>query len=66
MHNITLRELMDLEAHLRLEGTNITTFNHYSRECQDPQLKSFCQDMSQRRMQAFQMLANNLSGSNYQ
>ncbi|WP_031514470.1 hypothetical protein [Desulfofalx alkaliphila] len=60
MNNITTRELLDLEDHLRLEGSNIMGFNHFARECQDPQLKSFCQEMSHRRMQAFQMLSRHI------
>ncbi|MEG6615694.1 hypothetical protein V6C27_04540 [Peptococcaceae bacterium 1198_IL3148] len=66
MHNnLALRELIDLEAHLQLESNNIRTFNHYSRECQDPQLKAICQQMATRRMQAFQMLVNSV-GANIQ
>jgi len=39
--NFTIKELVDLKEDLHLEGSNITTFNHFSQECQDPQLKSF-------------------------
>ncbi len=57
MHQITIRELIDMQDHLRLESTNIASFQHYARECVDPQMKNLCQQMAQRRMQAFQMLS---------
>lgn len=63
MSNITTRELLDLQAHLQLEHTNVATFNHYARECTDPQLKSYCQELSRRRMQAFQMLSGTIGGN---
>lgn len=65
MNNISTRELIDLEDHLRIEGSNITSFTHFASECQDPQMRSFFQQMCQRRMQAFQMLSRHLTG-NYQ
>ena len=65
-NNITVRELVDLQAHLQLEGTNITSFNHFTQECQDPQLKSLCQELTRRRVQSFQMLSGNLDKNNFQ
>ncbi|MBM7854465.1 hypothetical protein JOC37_000838 [Desulfohalotomaculum tongense] len=64
--NFTIREMVDLEEHLHLEGNNIVNFNHYARECRDQQLKSFCTEMTRRRMHAFQLLANHIARNSYQ
>lgn len=65
MHNITKMELLGLEAHLQLEENNISIFNHYAEECQDSQIKNFCQQTAAKRMQAMQMLVSSM-GANIQ
>lgn len=54
---ITVRELIDLQSHLMLENNLVGQFNHFARECTDPQLGRICQDLARSRMQCFQLLA---------
>ncbi|MCD5406283.1 MAG: hypothetical protein LRZ99_01145 [Desulfotomaculum sp.] len=66
LNNISTRELVDLQEHLQLEGTNITNFNHFTHECHDQQLKTLCQELTNRRVHSFQMISGYLSKTNFQ
>lgn len=53
----TARELLDLQSHLMLESNLVGQFNHFARECTDPQLRQMCESFARSRMDAFQRLA---------
>ncbi|AEF94324.1 hypothetical protein Desca_1469 [Desulfotomaculum nigrificans CO-1-SRB] len=54
---ITARELVDLQDHLGLETNLVGQFNHFARECTNPQLSQICQQMARSRMDCFHLLA---------
>ncbi|AEG60184.1 hypothetical protein [Desulforamulus ruminis] len=54
---ITVRELIDLQSHLMLESNLVGQFNHFARECTDPQLSQACQSLARSRSDCFQQLA---------
>ncbi|MDO7787467.1 hypothetical protein [Desulforamulus aquiferis] len=63
---ITTRELIDLQAHLMLETNLVGQFNHFARECTDPQLQRMCQDMARSRMSCYQLLSQHMNIGNMQ
>lgn len=54
---ITARELIDLQSHLMLENIMVGQFNHFARECTDPQLGMLCQNLARSRNDCLQRLA---------
>lgn len=61
MPQITSRELMLLEDHIKMEANMEKCFNHFSNEISDPQLKSLCQQMSQTHRQHIQTLSRHIT-----
>lgn len=66
MTQITSRELMLLEDHIKLEDNMTKCFNHFANEIKDQQLKSLCQQMSQEHQQMVQTLSRHISKQNLQ
>ena len=54
---ITARDLIDLQSHLMLESNLVGQFNHFARECTDPQLGQLCQNLAHSRMDSLRRLA---------
>lgn len=66
MPQITSRELMLLEDHIKLEDNMTKCFNHFANEINDQQIKSLCQQMAQDHQQMIQSLTRHISQQNLQ
>lgn len=61
MATLTTKELSAIEDQLSMEQSLIKKFNTYATMCNDPQIKSKCQQIAQKHQQHYTTLMNHLS-----
>ena len=61
MPNISAKELSALEDQLNLEQMLVKKYKTMATQCQDPQIKTKCEQISSRHQQHFNTLINHLN-----